>query len=206
MARVLVVGTDIQGEQALLQRLRLASALPDGQVRRSQDLDDCDLLVIRDTPALRNAAQRMRQQRPRLQCWIEDIGGQLRDGDGHQDVLDDGAIGRALRRMQLAPEPLAMQTPAPIRLADGAHAITRLLRERLPLRQGQALLGDAGEPLLLMDLEHDQAVLLQEPAAALVERLAEDGETQLSYRRVGALCVPGDEGGLDEAEAAPSTR
>ncbi|AWB80191.1 hypothetical protein I5V32_19540 [Stenotrophomonas maltophilia] len=173
MARVLVVGTDIQGEQALLQRLRLASALPDGQVRRSQDLDDCDLLVIRDTPALRNAAQRMRQQRPRLQCWIEDIGGQLRDGDGHQDVLDDGAIGRALRRMQLAPEPLVMQTPAPIRLADGAHAITRLLRERLPLRQGQALLGDAGEPLLLMDLEHDQAVLLQEPAAALVERLAD---------------------------------
>ena len=93
MARVLVVGTDIQGEQALLQRLRLASALPDGQVRRSRDLDDCDLLVIRDTPALRNAAQRMRQQRPRLQCWIEDNGGQLRDGDGHQDVLDDGAIG-----------------------------------------------------------------------------------------------------------------
>lgn len=96
MARVLVVGTDIQGEQALLQRLRVASALPDGQIRRSQDLDDCDLLVIRDTPALRNAAQRMRQQRPRLQCWIEDIGGQLRDGDGHQDVLDDSAIGRAL--------------------------------------------------------------------------------------------------------------
>ncbi|MEW6383688.1 MAG: hypothetical protein AB1514_06905, partial [Pseudomonadota bacterium] len=40
MARVLVVGTDIQGEQALLQRLRVASALPDGQIRRSQDLDE----------------------------------------------------------------------------------------------------------------------------------------------------------------------
>ena len=173
MARVLVVGTDLQGEQALLQRLRQASALADGDVRRSQDLDDCDLLVIRDTPALRNAAQRMRQQRPRLQCWIEDPAGQLRDGDGHQDVLDDGAIGRALRGMQWAPEALAMHMPAPIRLADGAHAITRLLRERLPLRQGQALLSDAGEPLLLMDLEHDQAVLLQEPAAALVERLAD---------------------------------
>ena len=173
MARVLVVGTDIQGEQALLQRLRLASALPDGQIRRSQDLDDCDLLVIRYTPALRNAALRMRQQRPRLQCWIEDPVGQLRAGDGHQDVLDDGAIGRALRGMQADPEPLAMHVSAPIRLADGAHAITRLLRERLPLRQGQALLSDAGEPLLLMDLEHDHAVLLEEPAAALVERLAD---------------------------------
>ncbi|AWV24040.1 Glycine/D-amino acid oxidases family [Roseomonas mucosa] len=41
---------------------------------------------------------------------------------------------------------------------------------------------------------------------ALVERLAEDGETQLSYRRVGALCVPGDEGGLDEAEARTRIR
>lgn len=173
MARVLVVGTDIQGEQALLQRLRLVSALPDGHIRRSQNLDDCDLLVIRDTPALRNAAQRMRQQRPRLRCWIEDIGGQLRDGDDHQAVLDDGAIGRALRGMQRPPEPPVVQAATPVRLADGAHAITRLLRERLPLRQGQALLSDAGEPLLLMDLEHDQAVLMQEPAAGLVERLAD---------------------------------
>ncbi|EZP45200.1 hypothetical protein BW38_02122 [Stenotrophomonas sp. RIT309] len=166
MARVLVVGTDIQGEQALLQRLRMASALPDGQIRRSQDLDDCDLLVIRDTPALRNAALRMRQQRPRLHCWIEDLGGQLREGDGGQDVLDDGAIGRALRGMQTGTD------ATPIRLADGAHAITRLLRERLPSRQGQALLGEGGEPLLLLDLEQDQAVLLHEPATVLVERLA----------------------------------
>ena len=64
MARVLVVGTDIQGEQALLQRLRLASALPDGQIRRSQDLDDCDLLVIRDTPALRFLGLYMAPQMP----------------------------------------------------------------------------------------------------------------------------------------------
>ncbi|AWH22995.1 hypothetical protein [Stenotrophomonas sp. ZAC14D2_NAIMI4_6] len=170
MARVLVVGTDIQGEQALLQRLRVASALPDGQIRRSQDLDDCDLLVIRDTPALRNAALRMRQQRPRLQCWIEDIGGQLRRGDGGHDVLDDGAIGHALRGMQAAPP------STPVRLADGAHAITRLLRERLPLRQGQLLLALDGQPLLLMDIEQDQAVLLQEPAALLVERLADGFE------------------------------
>ncbi|HYQ25499.1 hypothetical protein [Stenotrophomonas sp.] len=171
MARVLVVGTDLQGEQALLQRLRLASALPEGQVCRSQDLDDCDLLVIRDTPALRNAALRMRQQRPRLHCWIEDTGGQLREGHGCQDVLDDGAIGRALRGMQGS-----SPGPAPIRLADGAHAITRLLRERLPLRQGHALLGEGDQPLLLLDLQQDQAVLLEESASALVERLAQGFE------------------------------
>jgi D-amino-acid dehydrogenase len=34
---------------------------------------------------------------------------------------------------------------------------------------------------------------------ALVPALAEDGETQFSYRRVGALCVPGDDAELDEA-------
>jgi hypothetical protein len=106
------------------------------QIRRSQDLDDCDLLVIRDTPAL--------QRGRRSVCSVRDCSagsktcGQLRDGDGHRDVLDDGAIGRALRRMQLAVEPWPCTHPRS--LADGAHAITRLLRERLPLRQGQALL------------------------------------------------------------------
>ncbi|PHK95190.1 FAD-dependent oxidoreductase [Pseudoroseomonas rhizosphaerae] len=35
----------------------------------------------------------------------------------------------------------------------------------------------------------------------LVVQLAEDGETDLGYRRVGALCIAGDEGGLDETEA-----
>jgi hypothetical protein len=118
------VGTDIQGEQALLQRLRLASALPDGQIRRSQDLDDCDLLVIRDTPALRNAAQRMRQQRPRLQCWIEDIGGQLRDATGTRTCLMTvPSVARCVAcSWHRSPGHAA---PAPIRLADGAHAITR---------------------------------------------------------------------------------
>ncbi|KAF1015091.1 MAG: hypothetical protein GAK31_02579 [Stenotrophomonas maltophilia] len=171
MARVLVVGTDIQGEQAVLQRLQQAASLPEGQVRRSLDLQDCDLLVIRDTPALRNAALRMRQQHPRLQFWIEDTRGQLRDGAASDDILDDGAIARALRGM---PSALA---EAPLRLADGAHAITRLLRERLPARQGRMLLGDGSQPLVLMDLQQDQAVLLHEPAVVLVERLAQAFDT-----------------------------
>ncbi|WMJ70735.1 hypothetical protein [Stenotrophomonas sp. 24(2023)] len=180
MARVLVVGTDIQGEQAVLQRLRQAASLPEGQIRRSLDLQDCDLLVIRDTPALRNAAQRMRQQHPRLQYWIEDTGGQLRDGNANDDLLDDGAIGRALRAMPAVPG------ETPVRLAEGAHAITRLLRERLPARQGRMLLGDGAQPLLLMDLEQDQAVLLAEPAVMVVERLAQAFDT-LS---LDALSVP----------------
>jgi D-amino-acid dehydrogenase len=40
----------------------------------------------------------------------------------------------------------------------------------------------------------------------LVAMLAEDGETELSYRRVGALCIAGDEGDLDSAEARVRAR
>ncbi|MFC4167713.1 NAD(P)/FAD-dependent oxidoreductase [Teichococcus aestuarii] len=36
---------------------------------------------------------------------------------------------------------------------------------------------------------------------ALVAQLAEDGETDLGYRRVGALCIAGEEAGLEETEA-----
>jgi D-amino-acid dehydrogenase len=40
----------------------------------------------------------------------------------------------------------------------------------------------------------------------LVAMLAEDGETALSYRRVGALCIAGDEGDLDGTEARVRAR
>ncbi len=170
MVRVLVVGADIQGERALMQRLRVASALPDDQIRRSEDLNDCDLLVIRDTQALRSAAQRMCHQREHLHCWIEGVGGELRDRNDRQDILDDEVIGRLLRNMQPKAKPM--------RLANGAHAITRLLRERLPLREGHALLGLGDEVLLLLDLEQDQAVLLQDyGSSTLVERLSRNFES-----------------------------
>ena len=110
MARVLVVGSDIQGEHALLQRLRAAAALPADTVRSCRDLDDCDLLVIKDTPALRNAAFRMVRERPKIQFWIEDQQGHLRHGQGDQHtVLDDHAIEDALRRMPAAAAPIEEQ-------------------------------------------------------------------------------------------------
>ena len=100
MARVLVVGSDMQGERALLQRLRSAASLTADGVSTCRDLDECDLLVIRDTPALRNAALRMVRERPRIQLWVEDQQGQLRDGERtNGPVLDDAAIEHALRHM-----------------------------------------------------------------------------------------------------------
>src|SRR3954447_10333987 len=35
---------------------------------------------------------------------------------------------------------------------------------------------------------------------SLVPALAEDGESDFSYRRVGALCLPGEQADLDSAE------
>jgi len=170
MARVLVVGSDIQGERALLQRLRMAASLPADMVRSCRDLDECDLLVIKDTPALRNAALRMVRDRPGIQFWVEDQDGQLRQGQGsNRGVLDDTAIEHALRQMPAATH--SIDEPC---LAQGAKAITRALRERVPARQGHAALVLDDEPQLLLDFVQDQMVVpVGVPAASLAQDLSD---------------------------------
>jgi len=182
MARVLVVGSDVQGERALLQRLRVAASLPPDTVRSCRDLDECDLLVIKDTPALRNAALRMVRERPRIQFWIEDQDGHLRQGQGdNRGVLDDNAIEHALRRMP--DEPTSIDEPC---TARGAKAITRALRESLPARQGHALLALDGEPRVLLDIVHDQMVVpAGVDAADLAQHLSDTFES-LSLHGISA--------------------
>jgi hypothetical protein len=173
MARVLVVGSDMQGEHALLQRLRIATSLPAGAVRTCRDLDECDLLVIKDTPALRNAALRMVRERPRIQFWVEDPQGRLRKGDADDGpVLDDPAIEQALRQMgdREAAGHAAAIIDEPC-TARGAKAITRALRESLNARQGHAVLTLDGVPQVLLDFVQDQMVV---PAGVNAERLAQD--------------------------------
>lgn len=174
MARVLVVGSDMQREQALLQRLRGVADLPAGvRVSSCNALDACDLLVIRDTPALRNAARRMLSERPRLQCWVEDgqgrLHGDLSDGPA---PLDDGAIARALSGMH---GNAAAASKAPV-VAQGIHAVTEELRCRLAARQGQLSLCLHGEVLLLLDMEHEQALPLRE-VGVLPRHLADNFES-----------------------------
>lgn len=188
MARVLVVGSDVQGERALLQRLRVAASLPGDSVRSCRDLDECDLLVIKDTPALRNAALRMVRERPRIQIWVEDQDGQLHPGQGDDDgVLDDHAIEDALRQMPGA----SMRIDEPC-TAQGAKAITRALRERLPARQGHAVLVLNDNAIVLLDFALDQMVV---PAGAdgagLAQHLADHFDALslhgISERRYQAL-------------------
>lgn len=182
MARVLVVGSDIQGEHALLQRLRAAAALPAETVRSCRDLDDCDLLVIKDTPALRNAALRMVRERPKIQFWIEDQHGRLRHGQGDEHtVLDDHAIEDALRRMPDASVPI--EEPC---AARGAKAITRVLRESLPSRHGHAVLALEGLPVLLLDFEQEQMVVPDSSGNVELAQLLSDAFERLALHGIAA--------------------
>jgi len=167
MARVLVVGTDIGCEQALLRRLQQAAALPEGRVRGCDGLDDCDLLVIRDTPALRRAATQLLHGRPQLRCWVEGHDGRLR-GNGQAQPLDESAIREALHGMQPAAQDRQADIArtaetAGILLAEGAHGCTQCLREQLQARTGGLVIWLDEAPLLYLDLEHDAAVPLGPP-------------------------------------------
>ena len=80
MTRVLVVGADVDGERVLLERLHRMAGLPMGSLQACRDLDECELLIVRNSPGLINAAQRMRQTRPGMRLWVESQDGALLDG------------------------------------------------------------------------------------------------------------------------------
>ncbi len=162
MTRVLVVGSDTREEQTLLGRLREIAGLPPEALQRCVDLDQCDLLLVRDTPALRSAAQHMASKRPAMRLWLHDDAGAVHDGRGNGVLhLDQAQIQRALA----PPAAQAEASTDGLYLASGAKQVTRLLRRRLQEKQGRAMLSLQGQPQLLIDFEHDQMVpLYQHPA------------------------------------------
>lgn len=80
MTRVLVVGVDVDTERILLERLHRIAGLPVGSLQACRDLDECELLIVRNSPGLRNAALRMRQTRPQMHLWVEANDGALLNG------------------------------------------------------------------------------------------------------------------------------
>lgn len=158
MTRVLVVGSDTREEQTLLGRLREIAGLPPEGLQRCVDLDQCDLLLVRDTPALRSAAQHMASKRPAMRLWLHDDAGAVHDGRG----ADTPHLDRLQIQRALAPAPAlpADTTTDGLYLASGAKQVTRLLRRRLQEKQGRAILSLQGQPQLLIDFEHDQMVAL----------------------------------------------
>lgn len=112
MTRVLVVGSDNREEQVLLGRLRKAAGLPPEALQRCVDLDQCDLLLVRDTPALRSAALHMASKRPSMRLWMHDDDGAVHDGRAATPVfLDDQQIQSALAPGSMSP-PMACTWPA----------------------------------------------------------------------------------------------
>ena len=76
------MGSDVQSEMALLQRLQGLSGLPRDSMALSYDLSECDLLVVSNTGAMPQAARRMVARRPELPLWLLDQDGGLRDSAG----------------------------------------------------------------------------------------------------------------------------
>lgn len=155
MARVLVVGADVRAERALLERLQRLAGLPEGRLSSCRGLDECDLLVVRDTPGLRHAALRMALQRPGMPFWVEHEDGGLVDGHAREDVvLEDRQIERVLCDIATASATHAPQGDSEC-LARGAKAVTRELRRRLRDRQGRTRLVLGNGQDLLLDFNAD---------------------------------------------------
>lgn len=189
MTKVLVVGADMEGERVLIERLHAMAQLPSGSLEACRDLDECDLLIVRDRPGLRNAAMRMRQTRPAMRLWVEDTAGRLRNGaDEPSPLLDQAEIIAVLCGSQrhvtglpvmAANDPIqqpAAAVPPPSAAAGtadvshGNHDVVRALRRGLRANQGHALLCVDGQPLLALDFINAQAVALD---PALPNGLAE---------------------------------
>lgn len=170
----------MEGERLLLERLHAMARLPSGSLEACRDLDECDLLIVRDRPGLRNAAMRMRQTRPTMRLWVEDTAGQLRDGvDEPPPLLAQAEIIAVLcgnsRHAAHVDVPAAndpVQQPAvvveqmPVATSDtrnghhGNHDVVRALRRGIRAREGHALLCVSGQPMLALDYANAQAVAL----------------------------------------------
>ncbi len=164
---MLVVGSDTREEQVLLGRLRQVAGLPPEALQRCADLDQCDLLLVRDTPALRTAAIHMASKRPAMRLWMHDDAGVVHDGrSGSRHQLDDAQIQHALAPSPLVPHADENPDADGQFLASGSKQVTRLLRQRLQEKKGRALLLAHNKPMLLIDFEHDQAIPLHAAASA----------------------------------------
>lgn len=183
MTKVLVVGADMEGERQLIERLHAMAKLPSGSLQACRDLDDCDLLIVRDRPGLRNAAMRMRQTRPLMRLWVEDTAGALRNGaDEHPPLLDpaeiiavlSGHADNAATGATVTPIRAGVMVPAAVAAAapsmpsgghygspeSGSHAVVRALRRGIRAREGHALLCINEQPMLAIDFVNSQAVSL----------------------------------------------
>lgn len=180
--RVLIMGTDMPVEHALLQRLQAlspasmpetsTSALSRPAISSCDDLSTCDLLIVRGSSAMSRVGLRMAQTRPSLAFWILDDDGSLHDGRsaGRAALGNDDMFAVLARVAATVSDPHADRVPAaraptpPTQAAtianaadtsrdDDASPIAGRLRERVATGEGLATLARDGQALLLLDFD-----------------------------------------------------
>ncbi|WCE05816.1 hypothetical protein [Pseudoxanthomonas sp. JBR18] len=182
MAKVLIMGSDLQSELALLQELQATADAPGLVLDLCHDLADCDLMVVRDNPVLRKAARRILVSHPHLPMWSLAEDGQLFDAlHDPPRALDLPQVRATLRAL----EPDAVQAQAP---ATPPRPV-----EPVPARSPQpsALAIEAPPPADPGPL--GESIRSRLIAADTVSALALDGKVclLLDFRRLLALAAPG---------------
>jgi hypothetical protein len=172
VTKVLIMGSDLPGELALLQRLQAVAGMQRHALYLSHDLADCDLLVVRDDPALRSAAQRIGSHHPWMPLWSIGDDGALFDARHDPPArLDEDQVRTVLQRLELIAD--AHSAPSPAFVAEAAPAPTPsplpasapdtgplsvALRTRLAAADTVAALSLDGHDVLLLDFRRLLAI------------------------------------------------
>lgn len=160
MAKVLIMGSDLPGELALLQRLRAVSGMPGLTLTLCHDFSDCDLLVVRDNPVLRNAAQRIVSNHPWLPMWSLSDDGGLSDALHEPPVpLNDAQVRAVLQRLHVVAQSSPQIAPVPVPSTTEDMPLGVALRTRLAAADTVAALTLKDRDLLLLDFRRLLAVV-----------------------------------------------
>ena len=207
----------MEGERVLLERLHRMAGLPMGSLQACRDLDECQLLIVRDSPGLRNAAMRMQQTRPAMRLWVESQDGSLRDGSDESlprlDATEILSVLQGQAGVMTPPQaPAAVTAAAPLDLPPANGNV-------IPLRSGTPHVPAASAHVASVAEEaaatFDEGLAQGEHALARALRsgisqrrghglLQHNGEPVLAIDFSSAQAVPvaaGLQGGLSEAAA-----
>ncbi len=179
MTKVLIMGSDLRGELALLQRLQACAGTQRHALHLSHDLADCDLLVVRHDAALRSAAQRIVSNHPWLPMWSIGDDGALYDALRDPPVpMEEDQVRTVLQRLELiagsrdAPAPAAAPAPTPEPTPEAHHEaaadtgpLSMAVRARLQAADTVAALSLQGRDVLLLDFRRLLAVVPPEAVA-----------------------------------------
>ncbi len=172
--RVVSMGTDTQEDHALLCRLRAVAGVSDTAICLCDDPHACDVLVVRDTSAMRGFARDLAGDAAGVRLWILDEAGSLHDERAPDAAFDEATLWHALDQLLgpgvATPLPLPVAEPAAdvaLAVADASPAsareldalpIAQALRESIIAGKGHATLLHAGQPLLLLDFDRRLAI------------------------------------------------